>query len=261
MNVREVRVVFAAAAVVFAVAAAAPARAQETPGIAATNPTAQAVSDGSFAPLTMPARVGSTAAFAWGTSGYDTSRKGGLFEASAEVRLWGPIALRGGASYSNASDRLRPNIGARVQVLRQEAHGVDGSLSVFYKPEGFTEPEGEVETTLALAHAFEALTMVGNLVYGQDPEGRERDGEVRLGLFHWGGRLGYGVDARARFALGTQRARAAGGEPTLDAMGGPLVTYALGPVAPFAEVGPSVFRLGGETRAGVMALGGLGTAF
>src|SRR5437868_3150293 len=95
--------------------APAGARAQEPPAdrpaVVAPRPTVQAMSDGSFAPLTMPARVGSTAAFAWGLSGYDTSRKAGLFDAIAEVRLWGPIALRGGATYSNGSDRLRPNIG------------------------------------------------------------------------------------------------------------------------------------------------------
>ena len=242
------------------------ARAQEPSSadgasVVAPSPTVQAMSDGSFAPLTIPARVGPTAAFAWGLSGYDTSRKAGLFDAIAEVRLWGPIALRGGATYSNGSDRLRPSIGARVQLLRQNAHGVDGSLSVFYKAEGFTEPEGEIETTLAVAHAFDALTVAGNLVYGQDPEGNERDGEVRVNLFRRGGRLAYGVDARARFALGTQHGRAATSEATLDAMGGPLVSYALGPVAPFAEIGPSVFRLAGETRAGVAAFGGLGTAF
>lgn len=247
------------------VAAPVRTRAQEArpdgSGSAAPSATAQAISDGSFAPLTMPARVGSTPAFAWGLGGYDTSHKAGLFEAVAEVRLWGPIALRGGATYSNASDRLRPNLGARVQVLRQSAHGVDGSLAVFYKPEGFTEPEGEIETTLALARAFDAVTVGGNLVYGQDPEGHERDGEIRVSLLRRGGRLVYGVDARARFALGTQHGRAATSEPTFDAMGGPLVMGALGPVAPFAQVGPSVFRLGGETRAGIAAYLGLGTAF
>jgi len=250
---------------VMAVGSPAPARAQgappDGPGVAATTPTVQAMADGSFAPLTMPARVGSTAAFAWGLGGYDTARQAGLFDAIAEVRLWGPIALRGGATYSNGTDRLRPNVGARVQVLRQDAHGVDGSVSVFYKPEGFTEPEGEIETTLAVAHAFDGLTVAGNLVYGQDPEGNERDGEVRVSLFRRAGRLGYGVDARTRFALGTQHGRAASSEPTLDAMGGPLVMYALGPVVPFAEVGPSVFRLGGGTRVGVAAFAGLGTAF
>lgn len=265
MKTHGAELLWAAAVATGVLAMAAPARAQElptdAPAFIATTPTVQAISDGSFAPLTLPARVGSTAAFAWGLSGYDTSRKAGLFDAIAEVRLWGPVALRGGATYSNTSDRLRPNIGARVQVLRQEAHGVDGSVSVFYKPEGFTEAEGEIETTVALAHAFDGLTVAGNLVYGQDPEGNERDGELRLNLFRRRGRLAYGLDARARFALGTQKGRAASREPTVDALGGPLVTVALGPVAPFAEIGPSVVRLGGDIRAGVTALGGIGAAF
>jgi len=59
-------------------------------------------------------------------------------------------------------------------LLRQDRHGLDGSLSVFYKAEGFTEGEGEIETLVALGRRFQALSVAANFVYGQDPEGNER---------------------------------------------------------------------------------------
>lgn len=224
-------------------------------------PSRRAAADGSFMALTMPARVGSTKAFAWGLGGYDSSRKGPIADSVAEARLWGPIALRVSATYSNDTDRMRPSIGARAQLLRQDRHGIDGSLSVFFKTEGFTEGEGEIETFASLGRTFDRVTVTGNLVYGQDPEGNERDGEVRLSLFHASGRFWYGLDSRARFAIGTQHGKAAAVEPTFDAMGGPAATMVVGPIALFAEVGPSAFSLASATRVGVEAFGGMGSAF
>lgn len=228
---------------------------------ASNNPTLMALEDGSFSALTMPARVGSTQAFAWGLGGYDSSHKGPIMDSTVEVRLWGPIALRGGATYSNNTNRLRPSVGARGQFFRQDAHGVDGSLGVVYKAEGFTEAEGEIETVLSIGRKFDNFSLLGNLVYGQDPEGNERDGEVRVTMFHQRGRFSFGVDARARGALGTQHGKAAMIEPTFDVMGGPLAAAAIGPVALFAELGPSAFTLAGSTRVGAAAFAGVGSAF
>ena len=105
------------------------------------------------------------------------------------MRVWGPFAIRGGAEYSNVRKEARPTIGGRVQLLRQERHGVDGSLSVFYRPEGFTEPEGEIETFVSLGRRFDRISVLGNLVYGQDPEGNERDGELRFASLYARGPL------------------------------------------------------------------------
>jgi hypothetical protein len=49
-------------------------------------------------------------------------------------------------------------------------------------------------------------------------------------------------------------------EPTFDLAGGPTASYAIAGVILLGQVGVSVVDLGG-TRAGVLALGGLGTAF
>ena len=100
-----------------------------------------AVADGVLLPSTLAPRVGANAALALGFAGYDGARSAPIASATAEVRVWGPFAVRGGVEYSSVRKEGRPTIGGRVQLLRQERHGIDGSVSVFYRPEGFTEPE------------------------------------------------------------------------------------------------------------------------
>src|SRR5262249_29423837 len=141
--------------------------------------------------------------------------------ATAEVRIWGPFAIRGGAEYSTERREARPTIGGRGQFLRQERHGIDGSFSVFYRPQGFTEPEGEIESFVSLGRRFDRVALLGNLVYGQDPEGNERDGEVRLASLYGVGRWSLGFDSRMRFALGAQRGAMALAEPKFDLLAGP----------------------------------------
>jgi hypothetical protein len=254
-----------AVAVMAAALAPGAARADETDRSEPPAGTAvqQAAEDGAFAALAMPARVGSTRAFAWGLGGYDSSRKREVADAIAEVHLWGPLALRGGATYDASGKRMRPNLGARAQFLRQEAHGIDGALSVFYKAEGFTEAEGEIETFLSVGRRFDRLAVGGSLVYGQDPEGNERDGEVRAAAFRQVGRFNLGLDSRLRFAIGPQHTKAgAAPEPTFDALVGATATATLGTFVVFAEVGPSAFKVtGADSRLGATAFGGLGSAF
>jgi hypothetical protein len=220
-----------------------------------------AVREGDLLPSTLAPRVGVAPALAFGFGGYDGARSAPIGGAIAEVHVWGPFAIRGGAEYSSVRKEPRPNIGGRVQLLRQERHGIDGSLSVFYRPEGFTEPEGEIETFVSLGHRFDRLTVLGNLVYGQDPEGNERDGEVRLASLYGVGRWAVGLDSRMRFAIGTQRSAMAMAEPKFDLMAGPIGTAIVGPVAFFAQAGPSVLRVTGSTSAGVAGLAGVGSVF
>jgi hypothetical protein len=221
--------------------------------------TAPAAAAGSFLAFTHPAALDTQSAYATGTAGYDTARKTGLYEAAAEVRLWGPLSLRGGAVYAAGSQQLRPSFGARLQALHESRHGLDGSLGVFYRPEGLTEAEGELEAVASAGAHLAGSYLVGNLVYGQDPEGNERDGELRLAALHpAGSRLLLGVDSRLRFDLGS---RASKPEPKLDAMVGPAATVLLGRVALLVHTGASAFRASASTSYGVFLLGGLGTAF
>lgn len=247
-------------------AVASPARAQqEEPQIekpvAPPPEVATAIRDGALLPSTLAPRVGAAGAVAFGFAGYDGARAAPIGSATAEVRVWGPLALRGGAEYADTRRAPRPTIGGRVQILRQERHGLDGSLSVFYRPEGFTEPEGEIETFVSLGRRFDRLSVFGNLVYGQDPEGNERDGELRFASLYAAGRWTFGIDSRVRFALGTRRSAMAQAEPKLDLIAGPLAAATVGPLALFAQAGPSLLALSDRMSAGVAALGGLGMVF
>jgi hypothetical protein len=220
-----------------------------------------AVGDGLFAPLTLSGNVGANLAVVSGMGGYDSARHRALASTGAEVRLWGPVALRVGAEYTGDRTQARPTAGIRAQVFRQQRHGVDGAVSVFYRPEGFTEAEGEVETFLSVSRRGQFLTVAANLVYGQDPEGNERDGEVRLYAQHGWKRFALGLDSRARFALGAQKGASAMAEPRFDLLAGPVATATVGSVALFAEASPSVVRMSNGTFIGVAVMSGLGTVF
>jgi hypothetical protein len=240
------------------------ARAQEAvePAPRAEEPALAATAAGAFLPETLSAQVGSVPMFAYGSGGYDSSRRGPLVDSAVEAHVWGPFALRFQATYSNDTDKMRPSVAGRVQLLRQDRHGVDGAVTVFFKTEGFTETEGEIETFASIGHQFRQVTLIGDLVYGQDPEGNERDGELHAALFHQMRWLMVGLDSRVRFAIGTQHGHAATTEPVFDFLGGPVITAATGPVAIFAQAGPSAFELANSpAHFGFAALAGLGGAY
>lgn len=227
--------------------------------------TAQSAADGAFLPASIAPTVSSRGGLAVGFGGYDGARGVGVMEALAEARVWGPLALRGGAVYSDTKNRLRPSVGARLQLLRQERAGIDGAVGVFYRPEGLTEAEGEIETVISVGRRIGATAIIGNLAYGQDPEGNERDGEVRAAVLRqFGGRFFAGLDGRARFDLGSQTARlVASNEPTFDLMAGPTASVLVGPVVLSAYGGLSTLKRAGSgaTATGGMALAGVGSAF
>jgi hypothetical protein len=237
--------------------------ADSTPPVAPLPAVEQAASEGQLLPFTLTPRVGSAFAVVAGYGGYDSAR-GAVMESHAEVRVFGPVALRVGTELGDTSGQVRPSVGARLQFLSERRHGVDGAVSVSYRAEGFTEAEGEIETVLAFGRAFGRALVVGNVAYGQDPEGRERDGEARVAVLGAiARRLRLGVDGRWRFDLGSDTAKLrASNEPTTDLDVGPVVAVSLGPVALTGHAGASlVRRVDGVTRMGAVALAGLGTAF
>jgi hypothetical protein len=221
-------------------------------------PAVEAARTGAASPLLLAATLGSRPALVIGHGGYDTARSGALFDSAAEVRIWGPLAIRAGVAYSDDQRRMRPSVGARLQLMRQSAHGIDGTLSAFYKAEGLNEVEGEIETILALGRRFDAFYLLANLAYGQDPEGNERDGELRISALKPLGRGVLGLEARGRSAIGAAQSASAAREPRLDLASGGIGMVALGSFVLFAEVGPSAVRFqGSDARWGVASLGGL----
>ncbi len=135
---------------------------------------------GKLLPFTLGAQVDAQRAFISMTSGYDSAHRTALLESAVEVFIWGPFALRAGAIYTAADNTLHTTAGLQVQALKQAKHWLNLAFGVFYKPEGLTEPEGEIEFVVALSRQFGRWGTFLNLVYGQDFDGNERDGEVRL---------------------------------------------------------------------------------
>jgi hypothetical protein len=229
---------------------------------AAANVISKLAAAGGISPLALGADLGDERALVVGLGGYDSARGGALFDSAAEVRISRAFSLRGAVTYSADTARMRPSVGARAQLLRQRAHGIDGALAAFYKTEGFDEMEGEVEVTASVGRRFDRFYLLGNVAYGQDPEGKERDGELRGSFVQSRGRVVLGVEGRARAALGPQQGAMSAVEPRLDAVGGPIAMVTLGTFVLFAEAGPSAVKMQmSRLHWGGAALVGVGSGF
>ena len=216
-----------------------------------------------FLPFTEAPRTDTQRAFASTLFGYQGASKSPLIEGRAEVTVFGPIAVRVGLLREQHSGRLRPSAGARVQVLSQrDDQPFDWSVGLFYKPEGFTEAEGEIEGVLAFARRFDRLGLFVDLVYGQDPEARERDGEVRCaGLYALTSQLQLGIDSRLRFDLGTESEQfEEEGAVEYDLVLGPVISYGFGNMAVGALAGLSVLGTEPAAAIGPVFLGSLSGA-
>jgi hypothetical protein len=226
---------------------------EEEPADAAST---KSVDDGVALPFTLGARHDERALVTF-VSGYDWARETPSLELAAQLHVWGPFSLRGGAVYTDGGDTLRPTVGVIWQAARRQQLGVDLAVSVAYRPEGFTEPEGEVEGVIAASRHFGPLVGVANLAYGQDPEANEQDAEARLAIMgHVARPLSVGVDSRLRLALKTKPDGPEAGQK-YDLLAGPLVTWAFESWAVTAQTGVSVLGLDSGTRTGVSALLGV----
>jgi hypothetical protein len=227
------------------------------------SPPQNAAQGGNFLPLTLPADVGRARVFAFAFGGYDTAAQNARFVSFAEAHVYGPLALRFSAQSTGASERIAPSLAGRVQFLSELEHGVDAAFSVAYNAEGFTEFEGEIELVLAFGKTLGNWRLLGNLAYGQDPEGHERDAELRAAaLYRFGKRYYFGFDARGRVGLSPEADTEAGrAEPLFDVDAGPVLNVALGPLVLGAHAGLSALEFAGShARFGAVALAGLGTA-
>ena len=136
-------------------------------------------------------------------AGYDGAQQRaeatGLLEATIISRVAVFAAVTYGEETAGAS---RPALGAAVQIIDPRAFPVGARLSVAYKPEGFSEPEGEIETVMNLSHLFDRNVARVFAAYGRDPDGHESDVELGAGYLQ---RLArnwvVGVTSRYRYAI------------------------------------------------------------
>jgi hypothetical protein len=200
---------------------------------------------------------------AWG--GYDGGARTPVFGVTTELRLVRRVSLIGGVAYTSASAAdpgMRPQLGARVQVLEQAASGVDASAALLFRKDRFSSEEGLFQGSIALGRSFGETSAVVNVVYGQDGEGDDHQGEVRLaGVRRVAGGLHLGVEGRYMRALAsTDPHRATLGTPSMEAMAGPLVAYTAGSWVLVAEAGVSN-RQTSHLETGLVTVAGVGTSF
>ena len=221
---------------------------------------------GTFNPFTFPARVEGRGSIAI-LSGYDSAYKSFELTGNAEVRVYGPLAVRVGVQWVPQKSTIYPTAGLRLQVLKQGTHGIDLAVSAYYKAEGLTQgsTEGEIEANVAIGRSFGRLHLLGNLVGGSDFDGNDHDGEVRLsGVYSVRDTVLIGVDSRTRFDLGSNTANlVANNKATFDVVAGPTLTVLVGPVALMATAGYSGAKLynAASYANGAIAMAGAGGAF
>src|SRR5262249_33844410 len=92
-----------------------------------------AASAGAFLPLTVAASSQST----YGTlaSGYEGARKAMLYQGYADAHVVGGLSIRAGYASHDLSGDPTALFGARYQLLRQDRHGFDLGVGLFYMPQ------------------------------------------------------------------------------------------------------------------------------
>lgn len=141
--------------------------------------------------------MGVTADGGWG--GAHAEAVGGF---SAEALLASRLTVRAGITYDVGV--ARPSAGASYQFLDPFRHAIGLLVGAAYKPEGLTETEGEIETTLAISRRFGGGLASASVTYGQDFDAAHHDGEAALALVEpLTERAAIGGVARGRSGLGS----------------------------------------------------------
>jgi hypothetical protein len=211
-----------------------------------------------YAPISEGHRATASAA-----SFYDNARQRTLSEAGAEVRLFAPVSLHGGASTGLANGPVAPFVGGRFVALKESRHWVDGVVSATYRSEGFNlVPELQMQG--AFGRHFGASALYLNLAYGHGLERGERHADVGFSAIHglFEHRLFFGIDSRVRIDAERDDDEPAH-EGEMDAMVGPVVGLAFGAVALSGFGGLSATRYRDLSPDRVGAFGGIriGTVF
>src|SRR5262249_44850035 len=140
---------------------------------------------------------------AWG--GYDGAAGSPVFGVTTEVRLVRRLSLIGGVAYTSASAAdagLRPQLGARVQVLGQRAPGIDASAAFLFRQDRFTAEDGLFQRSIALGRSFDDTSAVLNVVYKQNKKGDDHENKVRVtSVHHVTGGLNVGLKKRYMHSL------------------------------------------------------------
>jgi len=166
-----------------------------------------------------PARLGLTTEGGW--NGGD---RRAVVAATVEATVVARLSVLATATYGGITDHARPALGLAYQLLDPRDGGTGARLTLTYKPEGFTEPDGEIESVLVLSRRLGGGVLRGMVAYGQDADRNESDLEGGASLVQ---RVAPDV-----VVGGTFRYRRGlvikPGEPSWDVLGGAIGGLAFG---------------------------------
>jgi hypothetical protein len=172
-----------------------------------------------FGTAIVPDRVALTS-----EGGWDGAAGRAAATAQVEAALLPRASVFTSVEIGGLTRETRPAIGAAVQLRDPRDGHVGARISVAYRPEGFSEPEGEIESVVVVSRVFGADALRGLVAYGQDPEGRESDAELGISFLHRASQaLFVGATARTRFAIALKV-----GEPRWDTVAGGVGGVAFG---------------------------------
>ncbi|MDB4957098.1 MAG: hypothetical protein JWO36_4667 [Myxococcales bacterium] len=199
-----------------------------------------------------PDRVG-----VWSEGGWNGGTHRAEVAATVEATVFARASVFATAQYGGVYTNTRPTLGAAYQLIDPRKGANGARISVAYKPEGLTEPEGELESALVLSRRIGGDAFRARLAYGQDPEGRESDAEAGASYMH---RLDtsfeLGVTSRYRRAIKVKTTV----EPRWDFIGGAVGGYVRGRSRFELLLGAdSIAHTLGPTQTGVVGLVSVGT--
>ena len=157
-------------------------------------------------------------------SGWDGAAGHVVIDASLEATLLRRASLFVGVSYGEVEGHTRPSIGAAYQLIDPRTSRTGARISLAYKPEGFDEPEGELESVFVLSRRFDGKVARAMVAYGRDPEGREADAELGASFVQRAtSRWFFGASVRGRYGIAVRP-----GEPAWDLVAGGMAGFELG---------------------------------
>jgi len=224
---------------------------------------------GLASPYTLSAKVGQSWARAVG--GYDSATQSFRMSSSAEAAVTRYLSLRADFDHgpsTSATDRV--SLGMKLQLLSQNAHGLDLGVGLFYQPNDFRR-EGNVVAALMLDREFDRLILLGSVLLGSDPEGDDQEVDGRLGTLVRVSRLvEVGLDSRFRTAFSSDNKRVGTSSIDWEVALLPSANLRVGPVLLIGEAGVSTLkktdRIGEPDQhrtfhTGIIVMSGLGLRF